>query len=122
MVLALIAAAGRLSVEKRGARARELRAEVDELGVAEREAHLRDRRFLRFSPTRDALTRMSCLLDPEATAAAGALLRDERTTEQIALDSAVGPVLFDGIGTLIDIGRDQRLCTERQRIGLAGSR
>lgn len=205
VMLALIASASELSVEKLAARAREVRAELDEDGIADREQHLRGRRFLRLSATGDGMTRLSGLLDPEsaavvvaaydgatsprlggprfvdpdADAAADALVHDERTTEQIALDAFVElirlggeadtrvlparrpavrvlvaerdlarragagqfegqtaaisiatverhsceagivPVTFDGTGRVVDIGREQRLYTARQRIGLA---
>ena len=204
-VRALIASASELSVEKLAARAREVRAELDEAGIADRERYLRDRRFLRVSATADGMTRLSGLLDPEsaaivvaaydgatsprrggprfidpdAAAASDELMRDERTTEQLALDAfvelvrlgsaadtAVLPaqrptvrvlvaerdldrragaarfegqpaeisvetaerhrcdsgateVIFDTAGRVIDVGRDQRLFTSRQRIGLA---
>ncbi|HEY4152587.1 MAG TPA: DUF222 domain-containing protein [Pseudolysinimonas sp.] len=204
-VLALIASATELSVEKLAARAREVKAELDEDGIADRERYLRDRRFLRLSPNGDGMTRLSGLLDPESAAvvvaaydgatsprlggprfvdpdsvaATDELLRDERTTEQLAVDAFVElirlggeadtkvlparrpavrvlvaerdlarrsgagqlegqttaisidtverhacetgivPVIFDLSGRIIDVGREQRLYTARQRIGLA---
>jgi hypothetical protein len=204
-VLSLIASASDLSVEKLAARAREVRAELDEDGIADREKYLRDRRFLRVSPVGDGMTRLSGLLDPEsaaivvaaydgatsprrggprfvdpdASAAADELVRDDRTTEQVALDAFVElirlggeadtrvlparrspvrvlvterdlarragsgqfegqtapvsvatverhsceagivPVIFDDTGRVVDIGREQRLYTARQRVGLA---
>ncbi|MEO6533256.1 MAG: DUF222 domain-containing protein [Pseudolysinimonas sp.] len=204
-VLALIASASELSVEKLAARAREVRAELDEDGIEDREGYLRERRFLRLSPVGDGMTRLSGLLDPESAAvvvaaydgatsprrggprfvdpeaieASDALSRDERTTEQVALDAFVQlislgsesdttvlpgrrpavrvlvaerdlarragagqfegqsaaisvatverhacdtgivPVIFDASGRVVDIGREQRLYTARQRIGLA---
>jgi len=204
-VRALIASAAELSVEKLAARAREVRAELDEAGIADRERYLRGRRFLRVSATADGMTRLSGLLDPEsaaivvaaydgatsprrggprftdpdAVAASDELVRDERTTEQVALDafvelvrlgsatdtallpaqrpavrvlvaerdrvrragagrfegqpaevsietverhccdSGTTDVTFDTAGRVIDVGRDQRLFTARQRIGLA---
>lgn len=204
-VFALIASAAELSVEKLATRAREVRAELDEDGIADRERYLRDRRFLRVSPVGDGMTRLSGLLDPEsaavvvaaydgatsprrggprfvdphAVAAADESVRDERTTEQLALDAFVElvrlggeadtrvlparrpavrvlvaerdlargagagqfegqaaaisiatverfrcdagevPVVFDGTGQVIDVGREQRLYTARQRIGLS---
>jgi len=203
-VFALIASAAELSVEKLAARAREVRAELDEDGIADRERYLRDRRFLRVSPVGDGMTRLSGLLDPEsaavvvaaydgatsprrggprfvdpgAVAAADDVVRDERTTEQLALDAFVElvrlggeadtrvlparrpavrvlvaerdlargagagqfegqtaaisiatverfrcdagevPMIFNGAGQVIDVGREQRLFTARQRIGL----
>ena len=104
-----------LSVELLGARARELRADLDAVGVALREDELRERRFLRLSAQPDGMTRLSGLLDPESAAIVGAaidsatsprrggprfvdptevagaaaLVDDPRTTEQIALDALV---------------------------------
>lgn len=201
----LITEAGTLSVEKLAARAREVQAELDEDGVADRERHLRDQRFLRLSPVGDGMTRLHGLLDPEsaavivaaydgatsprlggprfvdpaASARAEDLVRDDRTTEQLALDafvelvrlgtdadshvlpahrpavrvlitdrdlarrSGVGqlegqtapvsiqtverhicatgtvPVHFDTDGHVVNVGREQRLATPRQRVGIA---
>ncbi len=104
-----------LSVELLGARARELRADLDAAGVALREEQLRERRFLRLMPQPDGMTRLAGLLDPESAAivgaaidaatsprrggprfvdpdevaAAAALVDDSRSTEQIALDALV---------------------------------
>ena len=204
-VARLIAEAAVLSVEKLAARARDVGAELDEAGVDDREQHLRDQRFLRLSAVGDGMTRLSGLLDPEsaavvvaaydgatsprrggprfvdpeASARAEDLLHDDRTTEQIALDSFVElvrlgteadshvlpahrpavrvliterdlsrragsgrfegqsvpisiatverhvceagivPVLFDTDGQAVNVGREQRRFTQRQRIGLA---
>lgn len=201
----LISEAAVLSVEKLGARAREVRAELDEEGIADREQHLRDHRFLRLSAVGDGMTRLSGLLDPEsaavivaaydgvtsprlggprfvdsaASARAEDLVRDQRSTEQLALDSFVElvrlgteadshvlpahrpavrvlvterdlarragighlegqsvplsvqtverhiceagtvPVRFDTDGQVVNIGREQRRFTPRQRVGLA---
>ncbi len=112
---ALITEAGALSVEQLAARAREVRADLDECGIADRERQLRERRFLRVSPAGDGMTRLFGLLDPEsaaivvaaydgatsprrggprfvdpgASARAEDLALDERTTEQLALDAFV---------------------------------
>ena len=204
-VQGLISEAADLSVEKLGARAREVRAELDEDGVADRERHLREQRFLRLSAVGDGMTRMYGLLDPEsaavivaaydgatsprlggprfvdpaASARAEDLVRDERTTEQLALDAfvelvrlgseadsevlpahrpavrvlvterdlarrvgagqiegqsapisvqtverqiceaGVVPVQFDTLGQAVNVGREQRRFTPRQRVGLA---
>ncbi|MES1170654.1 MAG: DUF222 domain-containing protein, partial [Leifsonia sp.] len=106
-------AAASLPPEKVARRARELRDELDEAGVVDREARLRDRRFLRLTPQADGMTRMVGLLDPESAALvtdavdavtsprrggprfvesdvasrAEAIVTDERTTEQLALDA-----------------------------------
>ena len=194
-----------LTVEKLAARARECGAELDEQHVQDRERALRDARYLRLTPLGDGMTRLSGLLDPESAAIVAAaydgatsprrggprfvdpaevdraerLARDERTTEQIAVDSFVElirigataapdvvgaqrpavrvlvtdrdlarragyaliegqstpisiatvereicdrgavPIHFDTDGQVVNIGRDQRLFTPRQRIGLA---
>jgi hypothetical protein len=111
----LLRAVGSLPPEKIARHARELRDELDEAGVADREALLRDKRFLRLSPQPDGMTRVTGLLDPEsaalvadavdavasprrggprfvdpdAAARADALVRDPRSTEQLALDALV---------------------------------
>ncbi len=104
-----------LSLERLGARARELRADLDAAGVALREDELRERRFLRLTRQPDGMTRLAGLLDPESAAIVGAaidaatsprrggprfvdptevaaaaqLVDDPRSTEQIALDALV---------------------------------
>lgn len=201
----LLSQAGALAVEKLAVRAREYRAILDEGHVADREAALRARRFLKIVRQSDGMTRLSALLDPESAAImvsaydsatsprrggprfvnpddiarADALVRDARETEQIAVDtfvelirvgsaadpgilgtrqpalrvivrerdlrdgsgsaridgqteavsirtaerqacsSGVIPVVFDSSGQAIDVGREQRLYTRRQRIALA---
>jgi hypothetical protein len=108
-------ASASLPPEKVARRARELRDELDEAGVADREARLRDRRFLRLTPQADGMTRLIGLLDPEsaamvtdavdavtaprrggprfvdssAVAHAEAIVKDSRTSEQLALDALV---------------------------------
>lgn len=103
------------TVDRLARRARELRDDLDLAGVAEREQQLREKRFLRLVPQVDGMTRITGLLDPEsaaivggvidaatsprrggprfvdpdAAAAAEALVADARTTEQIALDALV---------------------------------
>ncbi len=93
-------------------RARELRDQLDEAGVAEREAARRSQRSLRFSRLPDGMTRAVWLMDPETSAVFGnvydratsprrggprfvsddaqalteKILADERTTEQLASD------------------------------------
>jgi len=201
----LLIQSGTLTVEKLAVRAREYRAILDEEHVADREAALRARRFLKIVKQSDGMTRLSALLDPESAAIvvsaydsatsprrggprfvnpedrarADALLSDTRETEQIAVDtfvdlirvgsaaspgilgtrqpavrvivrqsdlherrgsariegqteavsirtaerhacsSGVVPVVFDSTGQAIDVGREQRLYTRRQRIALA---
>lgn len=203
----LVAEAVSLPPEKVAKRARELRDELDAAGVADRETHLRQKRFLRLTPQPDGMTRLFGMLDPESAALVtdaldcvtaprrggprfvdadelarvDALEKDPRTTEQIALDAFVAmiriaaaadpgrvfgvrkpavrvhvtadelrrrdgsghlegqtsavsiatverlactdgyvPVVFDDAGP-IDVGRTQRLFTERQRIALAAT-
>ncbi len=202
----LVAEAPTLTTERLAARARDLRTELDLSRVRDREQALRDRRYLHLIPQGDGMTRLSGLLDPESAALVGAtfdsatsprrggprfvdpataaraeeLVRDERTTEQIALDTfvellrvgtladsevllgtrqpavqllvterdlrsrqglgriegqteavsiatverhvcAVGivPIVFDNSGQVVNLGREQRLFSYRQRIGLA---
>lgn len=122
-----------LPLERLAARARELRDELDVAGVADREAERRERRFLRLLPQADGMTRITGLLDPEsaavivaviddatsprrggprfvdpsAAAQAELVVRDSRTTEQLALDALV---------ELVDVAVRQRFA------GTIGSR
>ncbi len=200
----LVETAG-LSPEKVARRAREVRDELDAAGVADREALLRSKRFLRLTPQADGMTRILGMLDPvqaalvtdaidcvtaprrggprfvdpDELARVEAMEKDPRTTEQIAVDALVEMIRIagaadegrvfgvrkpavrvhvdsrdlatgDGAATLegqtaaisiataeglacaggsqtivfhsdgtIDVGRTQRLFTERQRIALA---
>jgi hypothetical protein len=196
-----------LSEEKLGTRARQVRDQLDEAGVAGREEALREKRCLNLYPQPDGTTRISGILDPESaarlTAAIDAatsprrggprfvdptsrdraerLLADPRTIPQIALDALIDlvglgvagdsahvigshkptvrlhvtardldrraggaqfegqtasvsiatakrhvcadgfvPILFDRDGEqVVNVGRNERLFTARQRIGLA---
>ena len=111
----LLTTAPVLPPEKMARRARELRDELDEAGIADRETALRNKRFLRLTPQPDGMTRLTGLLDPEsaalvtdavdavtaprrggprfidpdARARADAIVHDERTTEQLTLDAVV---------------------------------
>ena len=204
---ALIRAAKVLSEEKLATRARQVRDQLDEAGVADREDALRQKRCLNLYPQPDGTTRISGILDPEnATHVVAAidaatsprrggprfvdpaskeraqrLMEDPRTTPQIALDALVDlvklgvagdsahivgahkptvrlhvtardldrragtaqlegqtasvsiataerhlcatgfvPILFDKDGEqVMNVGRDERLFTNRQRVGLA---
>jgi hypothetical protein len=104
-----------LSVERLAARARELRNDLDLALVGDREEARRDRRYLHLIPRSDGMTRLSGLLDPESAAIVTAaydaatsprrggprfvdpdsiaraerIVADERTTEQLALDTLV---------------------------------
>jgi hypothetical protein len=119
---------GDLPPEKVARRARELRDELDASGVVDREAALREKRFLRLIPQSDGMTRLIGLLDPEsaalvtdavdavtaprrggprfvdpgAAARADAIVRDEGSTEQLALDALVEMVR---IAVAADAGR-----------------
>ncbi len=202
----LLAEAPSLTVEQLAVRARDVRAALDDDGVADREQLLRDQRYLTISRRADGMTSLRGLLDPEsaevvvdafdavtsprrggprfvdpaAVARDDALLRDARTTEQLALDGFVElvrvgaaadggrvlgtrhpavrvlvtaadldrragsgriegqtepigiatveryvcaagavPLRFDASGQVLDVGRDQRLFTTRQRLALA---
>lgn len=111
----LVADAGELTVERLAGRAREWGAQLDEEHVRDREQALRDARYLRLTPQADEMTRISGLLDPESAAVvvaafdgitsprrggprfvdtaaldfADRITRDERSTEQLAVDSFV---------------------------------
>ena len=108
--------------EKAAQRARETRDELDAEGVADREAALRERRYLRLIPQADGMTRLTGLLDPESAALitdafdrvtaprrggvrfvdpaeksrAEAIQNDERTTEQLTVDAFVQMVRIAG--------------------------
>lgn len=202
----LVVEAAILAPEKVARRARELRDQLDADGVADREALLREKRYLRLTPLPDGMTRLSGLLDPESAALvtdaidlvtaprrggprfvdpmqkarAEAVVNDSRTTGQLALDALVEmvriagsadegrvfatrkpgvrvhvtvadldrragaahiegqsaslsvasverracadgylPILFDDGGQALNLGRSQRLFSERQRVVLA---
>jgi hypothetical protein len=111
----LVAEAASLPPEKVAKRARELRDELDAAGIADREEALRAKRFLRLTPRPDGMTSIFGLLDPESAALvtdaidcvtaprrngprflddterarADAIMKDPRTTEQLALDALV---------------------------------
>jgi hypothetical protein len=125
---ALIAEVGGLPPEKAAKRAREMRDELDAEGVADREAALREKRFLRLTPQADGMTRVFGMLDPEsaalvtdaidlvtaprrggprfvdeaAKARAEQIVNDSRSTEQLALDALVEMVRIAGAA---DTGR-----------------
>jgi uncharacterized protein DUF222 len=197
--------AGSLDPDRLQRRAREVRDELDEAGVADREAQRRAARSLRLVRQADGMTRIIWLLDPESAAivtevydratsprrgglrfvdperqaAASAISDDPRSTEQIASDSftellrqsgavdrnvllgggdpsvrvlvravaletgvghgilesgeavsigtverlacagGVLPVILDGVGQVLDLGREQRLYNRQQRRVLA---
>lgn len=202
----LCAEALMLDADRLFRRARELRDELDEAGIADRERQRHQHRSLRFSKLPDGMARISWLLDPESAAVAAdlydratsprrggprfvgseaeakaeSILADSRTTEQLASDvflellrqgsgadssqllgsgapsvrvlvtakalderfghgrlegqpdpisiesverivcsASIVPVVFDDNGQALDVGREQRLFTRRQRIALA---
>ncbi len=122
----LVAEATVLTLEQLAVRARNARALLDLDGqpevVAEREQALRDRRYLYLSRQADGMTRLSGLLDPESAALvrdavdgatsprrggprfvspgererAERIVRDTRTTEQLALDALVELIRIGG--------------------------
>jgi hypothetical protein len=118
---AVLAASG-LPPEKAARRARELRDELDAARVADREALLRSKRYLRLTPLPDGMTRIHGLLDPESAALvtsaidlvtaprrggprfvreddkkrAEVIVSDPRTTEQLALDGVVEMIRIAG--------------------------
>lgn len=201
----LVALAPDLPVRRVGAEARALRDALDTASAQEREALLREKRFLRLSPQADGMTRVTGLLDPESAAIVGSafeqitaprrggprfvdptaaarsktIIDDPRTTDQLLADAFVEmvriagaaddrrvfaqrrpavqihvdvadlragvgaadiegqaapvsiataqrfacsagaiPILFDG-AQVLDVGRAQRLYTDRQRTGMA---
>jgi len=124
----LVAAAPQLTIEQLAARASHERDELDLVGIAAREEQRRAQRFLRVSRQLDGMTRITGLLDPESAAIvvpvldaatsprrggprfvdpdaverADDIVRDLRTTEQLALDTLVELVRM---GSRVDDGR-----------------
>jgi hypothetical protein len=124
----LVMHAATLTVEQLAIQARHARDELDEAGIRDRAAALREKRYLHLSPQPDGMTRISGLLDPESAAIvtaaydgatsprrggprfvdseelarAEALENDVRTVDQIALDSFVELIR---IGGAVDPGR-----------------
>ncbi len=123
----LVAEAPGLTLEQVAARAAAARDEIDLAGIAARERALHEQRFLRVTRQLDGMTRVSALLDPESAAVvvplldaataprrggprfvdpataerADEIVRDERSTEQLALDTLVELVR---IGARVDDG------------------
>jgi hypothetical protein len=111
----LVSLAAAVPVEQLAAHARAARDDLDEAGIADRAARLRDKRYLHLTERSDGMTVLAGLLDPENAAAvkavydaatsprhggprfvdselaatAAAVVADERTSDQIALDAFV---------------------------------
>ncbi|CAN5387018.1 hypothetical protein BH10ACT6_BH10ACT6_11700 [soil metagenome] len=126
--LQLVETAGSLPPEKVARQARALRDELDAAGVIDREAALREKRFLHLYLQADGMTRVSGLLDPAsaalltdaidavtsprrggprfvdpvAAARDNAITSDSRSSEQLALDALVEMVR---IAVAADTGR-----------------
>jgi hypothetical protein len=124
----LVAEAPRLTIEQLTVRAGRVRDELDAAGVAEREREQHERRYLRLTPQADGMVRLTGLLDresaatmvpvidavtsprrsgprfvdPDAEPGPERLVRDERTPEQLVLDSVVELIR---IGSRVDDGR-----------------
>ena len=124
----LIAAAAQLTLEQLAVRASRERDELDLAGIAAREDALRQQRSLRVHRQADGMTRIHGLLDPESAAIVVPILdaatsprrggprfvdpdavarpddivRDVRTTEQLALDTLVELVR---LGARVDGGK-----------------
>ncbi|HWH25093.1 MAG TPA: DUF222 domain-containing protein [Pseudolysinimonas sp.] len=118
----LLVDVGDLPPENVAARARQARDELDAAGVADREASLREKRFLRLIPQPDGMTRLVGLLDPESAALVtdaidrvtaprrggvrfvdpieqareNAIVDDPRTTPQLAIDALVQMIRIAG--------------------------
>lgn len=69
----LCAESATLDADRLFRRARELRDELDEAGIAEREAERRNARSLTFTRLPDGMSRFTWLMDPETAAIAGSL-------------------------------------------------
>ncbi len=113
--VSLVALAATVTVEQLAIHARSARDDLDEAGIADRAARLRDKRYLHLTPLPDGMTRIAGLLDPESAAIVTAaydgatsprrggprfvdaderqradrLVDDPRTIEQIAVDAVV---------------------------------
>ena len=114
----LVAVAGQTTPERVAAAARSIRDDLDLDGVADREAVLREKRFLRLIPQSDGMTKVLGLLDPESAAIVAAavdsitaprrggprfvdaaavarserIVNDPRTTDQMTADALVDMV------------------------------
>ena len=67
----LVSFARSLTLEQLAARVRSTKDELDAAGIPAREDELRQRRYLRLSPTGDGMVRLSGLLDPESATLVG---------------------------------------------------
>jgi len=118
----LVSVASDIPVRRLAADARALRDSLDVDGIAEREAALRQRRYLRLTPQNDGMTRVNGLLDPESAAIVVAafdqvtaprrggprfvdpaeiqrakrIVDDPRTTDQLVADAFVDMVRIAG--------------------------
>lgn len=95
----LLAAARDVPVRRLAADARALRDSLDAAGAAEREAALRERRFLRLTPQNDGMTKVAGLLDPESAAIVVAAF------DQVTAPRRGGPRFVDSV----DAQRAQRI-------------
>lgn len=124
----LVADAGQLTIDQLTVRAGRVRDELDAAGVAAREHEQRERRYLRLTRRPDGMVRLTGLLDRESAAivvpvidaitsprssgprfvhsdaapAVEDLVREERTPEQLVLDSVVELIR---LGSRTDDGR-----------------
>jgi len=111
----LVMVAGQTTPERVASAARSIRDDLDLDGVVDREAVLREKRFLRLIPQLDGMTKILGLLDPESAAVVVAavdsitaprrggprfvdaeavarserIINDPRTTEQLTVDAVV---------------------------------
>lgn len=113
----LVAVAPEVPVRRLAADARALRDSLDTAGIAEREEAMRQRRYLRFSPQNDGMTRVNGLLG-EAHIEGQTVAVSVATAQRMACSSGAVPILF-GVDGPLDVGRTQRTFTERQRVALS---
>lgn len=118
----LLRVAHEVPIRRLAAEARALRDQVDTAAIADREAAMRQRRFLRITPLDDGMTRVHGLLDPESAAIviaafdqvtsprrngprfvdpaeasrAQRIVDDPRTTDQLVADAFVDIVRIAG--------------------------
>ncbi|CAN5318874.1 HNH endonuclease signature motif containing protein [soil metagenome] len=141
----MVERAPEIPIRRVAAEARSLRDDLDSSGIAEREAMMRERRFLRLSPQPDGMTRVSGLLDPESAAIvvsafdevtaprrggprfvdvaekarAQRVIDDPRSTDQLMADTFVELIRIAG-GADQNVGYGQRTPAVQIHVDAAG--
>jgi hypothetical protein len=107
----LCAEASGLDADRLLVRARELRDELDEAGVAVREAELREQRSLIVHRTGSGMSRLVWLMDPETAATVGALY-DRATSPRRGGPTFAGPDELVADRILADTRMTQQLASD----------